>query len=143
MSWGARWIAEKNVSSIPTARDSFHVFVGHLLRWTVRASVAYVAVVAAAVWAWRLDPAWVTAAAIGVIAGAAGLWVRVRVLLRTARGRAAFAPLSVLGQLAVLGVGLAAAMIAAPAGFLAAAGGVVLGNVMIVVVGLRSAARET
>lgn len=125
--------------SIPTERDSFHEFIGHLFRWTVRASLAYVAAVAAAVWAWRLEAAFVTAALIGVLAGAAGLYLRVRLLVLTAtRGNAAFAALSVLGQLAVLGCGLAVAMAATPAGFLAAAGGVVLGNVMIIVVGLRT-----
>lgn len=125
--------------SIPTERNSFHKFTSLLFRWTVHASLAYVAAVAVAVWAWRLDATFVTAALIGVLAGAAGLYLRVRLLVLTAtRGNAVFASLSVLGQLAVLGVGLAVAMTTVPAGFLAAAGGVVLGNVMIIVVGLRT-----
>ena len=125
----------------PTKPDRFGQFVGHVFRWTLWASAAYVAAAAVVVAVWRLDPAWVEAAAIGAAAGAAGLYVRVRLLMRMAvRGKPGLAPLSVLAQFAVLGAGLLAAALRAPAGFLAAGGGVVLGNVMILVVGLQQAA---
>jgi hypothetical protein len=125
------------MANVPTEREVFGRFVRRLFHWTFRAGVLYVAAVAAAMSVWRLEAAWLHAAAIGVLAGAGGMYVRVRLLRRTATtGRGSFAPLSVLGQFAVLAAGMAAALLIAPAGLLAAAGGVVLPNILVIVLGL-------